>query len=503
MKRIILLAIITLLGLTACGGGGGGSSNAPIPTPPAPVTLSPLKIALLDLNDNPVPYADISKIGSHAVYKLKFTNINNIKIYLGFDAPEYDLYAQAQKMGMTIESYIYNYLPSGAQYGAAVKNNNFDNCFNYIESGASTVTLESGASCSYYTYFANMSNNNSNKDTFTVPVSYTIRGHDDASVGLDVVQCTGSDASSNYDCSNMTKPGFSEQFITYKALPINGTSNLLPFNPFGGVISQDGNWYWSCTTGTCNKYALNYDNVANILTQAAKPTIINIFNSYRNIEMLYPSLDGSNVWVTSFTNKKGFALVNTDNPDVMYDDNCPSSHCVPDIDSSLNLAANGVIGLDGSFWWDTGVMSDIYDPKTQSFIKTNITGVSGVNADGTVIGVYNGKTSCFDRGPDYTSYIYRGPLLNFSQTVEGTVAINYQQNVYLLMDLHGIFSYSATSSILPRPYYKVHTENGKCEINLDDYTLINGATNQYTIGGMGDASDPFLVAPASIVYSGL
>ncbi|MCC2624337.1 MAG: hypothetical protein K0R14_210 [Burkholderiales bacterium] len=512
MKKNILLAIIILFGITACGGGGGGGSgpNPPAPAPPSTVNLVPLKIAMLDLNDNPIAYFDISKIGSHLIYKLQFTNPNPISINAyNFAMPDYYSTVQAQKKGISVESYEANYQAAGIQYGDAIKTSNSDDCFNQMQDGTTQVLLAPGASCSYYTYFANLGNNHSNKDTFTVPVSYTIADPNSAVNSLDVVQCSRSGMPPNpfvYDCSNMSKPGFAEQFITYKALPINGNTNFVPANPYGHNVSKDGNWFWSCTTTNCNKYALNYDSTTNTLTQSMTSTAYTVHYSGRNIADLYVAPDGSNVWVSSYSKELGFALVNTSNPNVLFDDGGMGNY-VPDMDTTVFADyPNGVVGLDGSFWWSTGIGADIYDPVTQSFIKTNIDDISGVNADGTVIGFYNGKAACFDRGPDYTSYIYRGQLLNYTAPSKGSIATNYGQNVYMLMYVPGIVHYSGVGVAL-EAYYKVHTENGKCEINLDDYTLINNGfyngIDQYLLSTAKDYSTPFQVISAANVYYGL
>jgi hypothetical protein len=503
MKKNILLVITIVSVITGCGGGGGGP-NPPSPTPTPTANLVPLKIAMLDLNNNPIAYFDVSKIGSHPIHKLQFTNPNSISIDLYFTAQEYYATVQAQKMSISVDDYVSNYQPVAYAYGVAVKTSNADDCFNHLDNGSFRVLLTPGESCSYYTYSANIAMNHTTKDTFTVPVSYTIADHNSAVNNLDVVQCSRSGMPPNpyiYDCSNMSKPGFSEQFITYKALPINGSSNFLPFNPYGHMISLDGNWYWSCTTTSCNKYALNYNSTTNTLIQSTTFTTTAITGVNSNIAELYITPDGSSVWVSSYSNDLGYALVNTSNPNLLFDDGGWGRY-VPDMDTTSNLFTNGVVGLDGSFWWQTGVAADIYNPITQNFVRTNIDGIAGVNADGTVIGFRNKQGACFDRGPDYTSYIYRGPLLNYSPTEIGASATNHGNNVYMLMYVKEALNYSGVGLGL-KALYKVHTENGKCEINLDDYTYIIGASNQYDLSGANGSDAPFLVGPISDVYSGL
>src|SRR6185437_3587849 len=73
---------MVLAGIVACGGSGENNGGGRNIQPETVTTLSPLKISILDLNNNPIPYVDISKIGSHTLYKLKFININSVAINL-------------------------------------------------------------------------------------------------------------------------------------------------------------------------------------------------------------------------------------------------------------------------------------------------------------------------------------------------------------------------------------------------------------------------------------
>jgi hypothetical protein len=499
----MLLWILVLTGLTACGGGGGASSIRDQNIIPDIIKdLSPLKINMLDLNNNPIQYIDISKIGSHTLYKLKFTNINNVAVDLGYlGSGDYYYLAMADSMGMTQESYRENYAPGGA-YRLHMKTPNSDNCLNQADENGWTP-LEPGGSCSYYTYALNDGTNFTTQDMFAEPVSYTLL-NTSLHLSLEVVQCTRSGGGNNpiqYNCSNMTKPGFSEQFISYRILPINGTTNIIPDISYGNDINQDGDWFWRCTSTECNKYSLNYDRAKNTLIRSTIPeSTITIYGGVY-IQEIYPSIDGSNVWVSSYNNREGYKLVNTAMPNTLLTSYCGSGRpCVPFINATSTLGFKGIIGLDGSFWWDTGAdyNADIYDPISQTFVQTNIPTVVGVNPDGTVIGFSDGKPGCWNSGSSYTSYIYRGALLNYTPPFS-THVVNAAKNVYMEMPVPGIIGNFSTYLTA---YYKVHTENGLCQVDLDDYTYRVSWTNKYTLGGSGIFHDTFSVTSIDNVYLG-
>jgi hypothetical protein len=353
-------------------------------------------------------------------------------------------------------------------------------------------------------YAANGGNNYTTKDTFSQPVSYVIstdKYPENKYMTLSVVQCsnTGSVISPNYNCSNMSTPGFSDQFIIYKMLPINGVTNVMPFNAYGDTLSRDGNWFWHCTMSACNKYALDYNGIANTLTQTVISTV-EINSGGQNIETVYPAIDGSNVWVSSYSNKNGYYLVNTARPNTLLTSACSDdTPCVPNINTSSNLFPNGVVGLDGSFWWNTGddTNTDVYAAKTKTFIQSNIPAVIGVNADGTVVGFSGGIPACWTAGSNESSYKYLGPLLNYTASEIGVYVQNGTENIYVLMPVSGITGVQALTA-----YYKVHTENGLCQINLDDYTYWVSQTNNYSLGARS-LNSPFSVTSISNTYSGL
>jgi hypothetical protein len=510
MQKLIIYCLI-LLGLNGCGGGGGNGSNGEdnLLLDEAKV-LSPLQIATLDLNNNPIPYIDIGKIGIHTVYKLKFTNTNEVSVNLtGIgDTPDSYDFAMAQSMGITYEEYWANYAPTSVDR-IHVTTSNADDCLNQAKtssSGASYTPLEPGASCSYYTYAYNIGNNHSNESMFTQPVSYFIYGAKSygAKSNLMVVQC--SKVSSNppdYNCNNMKKPGFSSQFIKYKMLPLNGSTNL-PYFGYGGTISKNGNWFWSCNDISCNQYAINYNESNNSLIKAANPSnTVAMIDLAKRIMSLYSSLDGTSAWVSSYNKSSGYSLVNTARPNVILSSICTGgTPCVPHLDDNYPLDfVPGVIGLDGSFWWNNqNYPADVFDPVAQTFLATNIPSVKGVNSDGVVIAYSGGVPGCWTKSAVKGIYTYRGPLLNYINPMNSSSNGNFASSfthVYMRMVVDELINARLQA------YYKVHTENGLCQLNLDDYTFKVPDIKPYLYAFPSNTESFSQVISTSNVYLGL
>jgi hypothetical protein len=231
-------------------------------------------------------------------------------------------------------------------------------------------------------------------------------------------------------------------------------------------------------------------------------TIEIVSSASQGISDIYPSIDGSNVWVSSYSNNKGYYLVNTARPNNLLTSFCPPGlPCVPNINFTIAAGSlHGITGLDGSFWWniDDGFYSaDIYDPIAQTFVETNIPVVVGVNTDGVIIGFSKGKPGCWTVGSSYTSYVYRGPLLNYVEPEAGTNVKSDGLYNYMEMPVPEIIrDVNATA------YYKVHTENGLCQINPDDYTYWVSQTNKYSLG-ISSIDKPYKVTSISNIYMGL
>ncbi|MBP9741752.1 MAG: hypothetical protein KBD37_00165 [Burkholderiales bacterium] len=499
--------------VAACGGGGGGGSSSggdSTNDSTSKTDLVPLHIDMLDLNNNKLSYVDISTIGSHTLYKLKFTNPNNVAVTI----PSYNLpamstayvnvgfvdqnwrYAQKAVYG---NEYEYNYNPGiGLISSLFTKNSNPDNCFNMS-------SIPANGSCSFYTYAFNPGGNYTNNTTFSYPLAYFIQSVDHNSY-LTVQQCTYLVAtdSKGYDCSNESAPGYAKQFITYKVNTINGNSNLSVTHPnFGYAISTDGKWVYNCSSAIlCNKYALTYDNSSNSLNQETTVTetftLASLGSTY--VDVVYPSLDGSQAWISTYNMHDGYTLINTESPDIVLTDYCAGGNpCVPHINGyALTDIVPGKRGLDNSMWWNTnGSGADIYVPALHTFVATNIPYVWAVNSDGTVIA----GNKCYRPGSSsYTSYASQ-PLLNYVGSSIDYDYITSNSYNYVAMDVPELFNADGSSAIL-KAYYKVHTENGLCEVESDDY-VTNFTTNKIEYGLDWNNGGAYAkVAPISSFYLG-
>jgi hypothetical protein len=298
----------------------------------------------------------------------------------------------------------------------------------------------------------------------------------------------------------MSKLGFLEQFISYKMLPVNGTTNFVS-NGYGMTFS--GYWSWGCQDEiypfSCSKSAINYDKINNSLMLNSNPSYtVSLVNAGTSIEHIYPSIDENSAWVSIWNNSTGFRLVNTAESDFVWGSYCFNDYrCVPNINTSEKIWNNGVIGLDGSFWWNTSISADVYNSITKNFESTNIYSVYGVNKDGVVIAWQKGDTlACWVRGANNTSYVYRGKLLNYTYFNKTPDLKGNADNMYVQQPVPNI-KYSRS---IEYAYYKIHTENGKCELDLDDYTYIVSVSNNYYLFFDGITSK---VAPIDNIYTGL
>ncbi|MBP9742421.1 MAG: hypothetical protein KBD37_03590 [Burkholderiales bacterium] len=509
MALVKVLPIVFILAACNGSGSGGGSSGETSSNDSYNMALVPLVITTMDLDNKVLPYVDISKIGSHTTYKLKFTNPNGVAVtvpsvnlpdgstyYLNSDFYDQNwLYAQQQKYG---EDYLDMYNPGlGIISGYFTKNNNTDNCFN-------TGSITAGGSCSFYIYAFNPGGNYTNNTTFSYPLAYLIQSVDHKS-SLTVQQCTYNYPTdpAEYNCSNESAPGYASQFITYKMNAANGNTNIPEdkYNAYAYAVAQNGNWIYECTAYVCNKYALNYSSSANSLMQADIATSTIGLHSLWDASArgVYPELDGSQTWVSTYSMVNGYSLINTESPDVVLTDDCHNNKpCAPNINgwAGFGIMA-GTRGLDGSMWWDTnGFGSDKYIPSLHTFVTTNIPSISAVNTDGTII---SGLT-CYRPGLSYTSYISQ-PFLNYIVPSSGYDYVASNVYNYVLMEVPDLFNSDGNKAILTA-YYKIHTENGLCEVEADDY-VTSALANKIEYGldwfnGSGNAK----VAPIASFYLG-
>lgn len=509
----VILILMSLL-ISACNGGGDGSANSSSSSdddiPPA-TKLMPLSITTRDMNDNAMPYVDISAIGIHTIYKLRFTNPNNVTVTI----PTYNLpsgttyyintsfsdqnwkYAQEEMYG---ESYLDQYNPGmGAISGYFIKTINSDDCFNMS-------SIPALGYCSYYAYAYNTGMSNAQSNTFSYPLAYFIETLDHK-LYLTVQQCNYEawHIRSQYNCANESAPGYANQFISYKINPINGNTNILidTYLHYGYAVSHDGNWAYNCTSAVCNKYSLDYDSVSNSLTQSAvADDTINLpfeFGS-SNINTIYPSIDGSQAWVSSYDAVNGYRVLNTQSPTIIFTEACVGGNpCIPDINSLPSGFIPGVRGLDNSFWWNTQTNADRYVPLQNTFVKTNVPSLGGVNPDGVIV-AGNITPACYYQGAEYTTYTSKN-ISNYITPPSGVQYSTSNQYTYLKMLIPGLYDGNGNRVNL-YGYYRIHTEGSLCEVESDDYvTNVPYATAQYQLS-FPDGYTYLAVAPISSFYQG-
>jgi len=509
--KTLIIAIISTGLITACGGGGGSSGGGGGDKPGPSATLVPLNITLHDLNDNTISFIDISKVGSHTEYKLTFTNINKVSV-----TPPQSVEVDGNWFGyqMTLakesgDEYIYKHNP-GVRLTTRYfkKTNNNDDCFN-------KTSIAPNSSCSFYLLAFNKDTNNTDKDTFNYPMSYSFSQYGKITNKLKVEQCTyDSSRTPEYNCSNMKEPGYQNQFITYKMLPINGKAPKIISEIQNTGYDVNGEYLYKCGGGItgfdCGKYPLIYDETNNILSLSDTPTstftITGSGISYKELDGVFVTPDSNSAWYVFYNMHIGYRLVNSNQPNLVWEGGVGAGR-VPNMEYSTFNGA--IMGLDGTFWFnpsntEEAFNADIYDANTNSFKETNIPVVLATTTDGTVLGAEKGTFGCWKKvGSDFKSYS-KTLVANYIKPYDGIETMQSSNYQYVQMDIPNIVDNSGnqfSSSETPKGYYKVHTENNKCEVQLDDFVVDRAQTTKYTYGGNLYTGD-IVVAPISSVYIG-
>jgi hypothetical protein len=231
--------------------------------------------------------------------------------------------------------------------------------------------------------------------------------------------------------------------------------------------------------------------------------------SNNRIEKIYPSLDGSSAWVALYNWQTGYSLLYTQTPNIAYWNYCfDNTPCVPFISTTLNYIGGftGLIGLDGSFWWNTNVGADVYVPALGTFVETNASGALGVDTTGVVISVRQEPAGsgnyigvCYRTKSSPTAYTEQ-KILNYKYPYYGTQVASMNKSVYLAMPISGFVDALGKEMPAINAYFRVHTENALCETQSDDYTINAGETStQYDLAAMsyGQTSGNFSVMPTS------
>ena len=495
--------------LSACVGGGGGGNPDPTPTATPKVTLLPLNVSLQDLNGNALASIDVSKYYSHTWYHLTFANPNDVPVRF---VPISGRYWKPDLIWVDHEAWLHHldrseYLINYNRGIYAVtevqkKTDSPNDCFNLH------ATLAPHASCFFETLASSAPPAWSHiQSTYSYPLTYTIEQADlpqDQFNRLTVAQCKtdGLDIqhSEVYDCHNADKPGFKNQFISYATGDIHGAApnGLSVYNNDGNVVSKDGSTVYGCQVSNivesrvfynkCTKSVLHYDVLQNTLTLESPPvatfTLGEGFVTRDGAPYVTPS--GDTAWfVIGDIRHENYKLINSNNPSIYWGGYCNlrPEYCIPNMENSGYI--NAVMGLDGTFWWNPGngeqtYNADIYDGTSNAFNATNIRGVIGVNADGTVIGSDPHGSwrdiGCWRKsGNNYQAYV-KQTIQNFILP-EGEYLQEWSElgnNVYAKMDMPGAVdgvgnTSSQDSQFHAYAYYKIHTENGKCEVDYDDF----------------------------------
>lgn len=472
------------------------------------VKLMPLTLSLEDESGNSLPYIDVTKIGSHLNYRLVMTNSNSVAVTAPRVRVNTDwFYYQAYLKNESFEDYIDENNPGYGSTSYIATESDPYACDSVLKS------IPPGGFCRYNYFAANYAFNSTQQEVFSYPIDYYIEEVDNPHNYLGVHQCRYYYLNQNpYDCSAASKPGFSRQFITYKMAAINGAAPQLIGSRNISGYSNDGNWLYTCNPQaswpTCASYRLNYNLMTNSLDVESEPTRVFTLGQYSysgnnrgflSFPGVFVTPDGSGAWILIYG---PYRLINSESPNYIFDGDCvlyaQQRPCVPNINnSSFN---GGTMGFDGSMWWtsyntENSYPADVYRQESGTFFKTNISNAQAVTKDGVVVVV----GSCYRESMpnDPTSYV-RQPMKNYVEPIDGfPETATSGANIYVKMSKRDMVNWPKA------PYYKVHTENGLCEVRLDDYTMVVGASQQWItmwswLKGLG-----LVAAPAKDVYFGL
>ena len=265
------------------------------------------------------------------------------------------------------------------------------------------------------------------------------------------------------------------------------TSNGQLLNDGAGYTSLDGNTTFKMgdtSSGTpVEQHLLSYINESVVIGATISTSAVPDISSSTFLWGIKPTYDGSELfWAVA------------DDP---YVDLTSSIHCFLGIGQCSNkfYTYNGdytnsgkfSVGLDGSFWVGghdyikhiTDV-AEVYDKATDKFVPSNIVTehLYGINPDGVAIDMqesWNGLNhiatfTCYRKNSaKYTSYVAQ-PLQNFnSNGFYSMDPIEAYNSVYVPMQIPNLYTVDAQSTYegvaLPMGFFKVNTDNGKCEVD--------------------------------------
>ena len=494
MMKLLILAICGLI-LNGCGGGGGSSGSSNTSNTNSKLQSLQLKatplISKAGIAPNGTNILDLSTIGGHTDFTITITNPNVVAVGRPYVAIPFTWTALPTNGPSGAVPPIYFYHTQAS-----------DDC-------SLSNTMPANSTCKIYATMLWMP---SVDDTQVYQIPLDIM-YDDL--------ITPHPAVPNWHNIRVSKCGYVPESKSIDDV-CKDKSMMLYYKTSRGQLVDSTQWSSSriCYFGICNYPSLDgetwftgiaksgysieqqpvtYINESLILGGAISTTAAPDISSGTFIFDIKPTYDGSVLF---------WAIA--DDP---YVDLTSSEHCFLGIGQCNNSFYNYkgdntnsgrfTVGLDGSFWVGgddfikhTLAVAQIYDKVTDKFIPSNIMSerLYGINPDGVAIDMVESQVgdnhtatfTCYRKtSSDYTSYESQ-PLLNFNANPNKyfTMApIQAYNSVYVAMPIPHLYTVDSQTTYekeaSPMGYYKINTENGKCEVEPDGEYF---AFTQYTDG---------------------
>ena len=456
MTRYIVLMFCGLL-LGGCGGGGGSDSATPndnIPTQLQPLQLRATpKMAKAGIGPNGTNILDLSTIGGHTDFTVTITNPNIVAVGRPYVAitDDWPYPKGTSSSGGIPPIYFYH-------------TQNTDDCSLFS-------TMAANSTCKIYATMFWVPNLDDTQIYYTpLDIMYDdlIHPHPDAPNWNNTRVSKCEYATSIEGCKD------NSMMLYYKS----SKGQMLTVN--GMAISLDGSTIFSgnaiASGSPMEQHYLSYINESLIIGSPISTSAVPTIDSSSFLFDIKPTYDGNALfWAVS------------DDP---YVDLTSSKHCFIGIGQcndkfysykgDYTSSGKFTVGLDGSFWvggHDYFVkhatdVAQIYDKVTDKFIPSNILTehLYGINPDGVAINMDDSANfTCYRKtSSSYTSYESQ-PLQNFNSSNYFKMApIEAYNSVYVAMQIPNLYTVNSQSTeesvSVAMGYYKIHTENGKCEV---------------------------------------
>ena len=477
--KFFILAVCGFI-LNGCGGGSAGSSN---------VNNSSSKLQSLQLKATPLiskagiapngtNILDLSTIGGHTDFSITITNPNTVAVGRPYVAIPFSWPNIKTNSPSEIIPIIYFYHTQAS-----------DDC-------SSSNMMPANSTCKIYATMLWMPSVDDTQ-VYQIPLDLI---YDDL--------ITPHPAVPNWRNTRVSKCGYVPESKSIddvckdKSMMLYYKTSKGQLANLGGNSSLDGSTIFighSHSGSPIEQHSLSYINESVVIGSSINTSSAPDISSSTFVFDVKPTYDGSALF---------WAIANDPTVDLTS-----SAHCFLGIGQCNNWFYNYkgdntnsgrfTVGLDGSFWVGgddfikhTLAVAQIYDKVTDKFIPSNIMSerLCGINPDGVAIDMVESQVgdnhtatfTCYRKtSSDYTSYESQ-PLLNFNANPNKyfTIApIQAYNSVYVAMPIPHLYTvdsqttYEKVSS--PMGYYKIHTENGKCEVEPDGEYF---AFTQYTDG---------------------